>query len=397
MKSQRILIGAFALGLLLVLAVGLSLAQEPEPGEIMQSRGEVSIAGTVSSKISYQGVLKEGGAPVNGTRAITFTLYSDDACSAEVYTIAKNAVSVTGGLFSVDLPVNHSDFNGQPLWLEAEVGGTRVGCQEILPVPYALSLRPGAIISGTAYQAFRVNSYAPTGSSPAAIVGIVNEAEDGVGVFAKNYTSSAGATGTGVWGATDSPAGKGIYGQATSSSGLNYGVYGSSSSPDGYGIWGTNSSGVGVYGNGDTGVYGNSPAGTGVAAHSITGDPIRAYGGTPPSEVLCVDNTGTVTQTLEATGLVKAGAYVFCSSSDSLVDRSFNNVNDVEITISNGSSAGQCSINFGFSINERYWVTSPGWTAGSVCCYDDGGSTLICYRQAGDGTAHSGMIMVLIY
>lgn len=149
MKTVKFLPHVLLIGLLLALegSVGLGLAQVPELPEEVQPQGEVSIAASVGSKFSYQGVLKESGSPVTGSRDMTFLLYSDDTCTTQVGSdIVKSGVQVTDGLFSVELDVVHGYFNGQGLWLEVEVGGTKIGCQEILPVPYALSLRPGAQI-----------------------------------------------------------------------------------------------------------------------------------------------------------------------------------------------------------------------------------------------------------
>jgi hypothetical protein len=141
------------LTLMLVLVAGPSVqlpqwaahAQEPDRGTAPQ---EISAPqAPVEASFTYQGVLKENGSPVTGSRDVTFRLYSDDTCTAQVGSdIDKPGVPVANGLFSVELDVTHSDFNGQGLWLEVEVGGTSIGCQEILPVPYALSLRPGATI-----------------------------------------------------------------------------------------------------------------------------------------------------------------------------------------------------------------------------------------------------------
>ncbi len=150
MKGKRILVSMLALGLLVVLAAGLSLAQGLGPSNEAQWQGEVSVAAIVSSKISYQGVLKEGGGPVTGLRDMVFRLYTTSACSGiPVQSITENDVLVTNGLFSVDLDVNQAHFNGQGLWLAVDVEGTRIGCQEVLPAPYALSLRPGAVVSNT--------------------------------------------------------------------------------------------------------------------------------------------------------------------------------------------------------------------------------------------------------
>jgi hypothetical protein len=362
MKSQWILIGALVVGLLLGAAVGLSLAQPPEPGEKIQPQEEIFVAAAVSSKISYQGVLKESGQPVTGDRQIVFRLYSDGACASQVGNPVTYTVPITNGLFSVELDVTPSDFDGRGLWLETEVSGTSVACQEMLPVPYALSLRPGAIISGTAYQNFRVNSYAPSGGIPAAIVGVVEAATDGVGVFARNYTSSPGAAGMGVWGISDSPAGRGVFGQATNT-------------------------------------------GVGVAAYSAYGDPIEAYGGLPASEVFRVDNTGNVTQTRTADGLVKAGAYVSCIGSTSSIMRSFNNVGGAVTLVAN-SDPSECTIDFGFQINDRYWTVTTDQdvygafpNACTASCVPVGAGTQLECTRWNDrlSSFQGGNVMVLIY
>ena len=147
MVCKKFTFGTALVALLVLLWVtGGVVAGPPLEGP----EGDVSIAATVGSKINYQGVLKENGSPVTGSRNMTFRLYSDDTCSIQVGSdIVKSDVEVTDGLFGVELDVTHSDFNGQGLWLDVEVGGTKIGCQPIQAVPYALSLRPGAVISGT--------------------------------------------------------------------------------------------------------------------------------------------------------------------------------------------------------------------------------------------------------
>lgn len=89
MKTVKLLPHVLFIGLVLALAgvVGLGLAQGPEPpeGEV-QPQGDVSIAATVG-KFSYQGVLKENGNPVTGSRDMTSRLYSDVTCT---YYVAPN-------------------------------------------------------------------------------------------------------------------------------------------------------------------------------------------------------------------------------------------------------------------------------------------------------------------
>jgi hypothetical protein len=133
----------------LALLAGLTAAQGPEPESQAAPQGELAITGTVDNDISYQGVLMEDGRRVTGLRNMTFRLYSNSSCTgAQVDSFTKTNVNVTNGLFDVDLDFDHALFNGQGLWLRVVVGGTSLGCEEILPVPYALSLRPGADMRG---------------------------------------------------------------------------------------------------------------------------------------------------------------------------------------------------------------------------------------------------------
>jgi hypothetical protein len=110
-------------------------------------------------------------------------------------------VDVTNGLFSVYLDVMHGHFNGQGLWLKVFVDGTGLGCEEILPVPYALSLRPGARVVGeqSGWNAIYAENTATTGYS------------------------------YGVRGISHSPSGRGISGENYATSGDAYGVFGFSS------------------------------------------------------------------------------------------------------------------------------------------------------------------------
>ena len=232
MKARWFLLGGI-LVILLALAVGLIQAQGPGQEGEAQSQGDVSIAATVSSKISYQGMLKENGQPVNGSRDMTFRLYSDDTCRTQVGdAIVKRGVPVTNGLFSVDLDVDHEHFNGQSLWLEVEVRGTRIGCQEILPVPYALGLAPGAAmdaawsgtlfsVKNTEYTGIAVEGRADFGTGVRGFgeIGVLGETTLGTGVEGRGPTGVAGhsTVGVGVFGVTESANGAGVYAQGVDS------------------------------------------------------------------------------------------------------------------------------------------------------------------------------------
>ncbi len=339
MERKWSLVSVLVLGSLLILASGgMTSAQGPQPPDrVAQTQGEVSIAAVVNSKISYQGMLEESGQPVTGSRDMLFRLYSNNTCTTQVGSdIVQNGVQVADGLFSVELPVTQSDFNGQGLWLRVRVGpSTWIGCQEILPVPYALSLRPGATVRGAPGLGWLLQT----------------------GTADDSMTGALGGALAAVYGNTT--LGYGVYGEARSTLGLA-GVYGTSSNANGYGVHGENSAG------GYAGYF-----------------------------------EGDVAQRRADDGLVKAAVYAECGSSGSSVIRYFNNVNNSAITASNGAGAGQCTIDFNFAINDRFWSTSVyGPLLGQdVSCGYIGGSTdtLSCFRWSAGGVGVNGGIIIIVY
>jgi hypothetical protein len=183
--------------------------------------------GAVDSKISYQGTLLQSGQPVNGSRNMVFRLYSDAACSVQVGgDIARNGVPVNNGFFSVELDMGQNHFYGRALWLETEVEGSLIGCQEILPTPYALSLRPGAQIRGSSGSEEWGDSLLNIEHSGAGRA-FFSKSDDGTGVhgYSRNSTGVSGRSDA----AGDQPTKSGVYGYATGGFGL-YGETVSSSS-----------------------------------------------------------------------------------------------------------------------------------------------------------------------
>ena len=147
MKTNKIL--SLVVSAVLLLAVSVSSVAAQDGGPAKPGGGLSVEAATVNSRIGYQGVLKESGAPVTGTRNMIFRLYENNTCTTQVGSdIVKNSVVVSNGLFNVALDVTQSNFSGNGIWVRVVVEGTAIGCTEILPAPYALSLRPGASIGG---------------------------------------------------------------------------------------------------------------------------------------------------------------------------------------------------------------------------------------------------------
>ncbi len=126
---------------LAVLVVWLPLtvrAQEQAP------QGTAAALGTA---FTYQGRLTDGGSPANGAYDFQFKLYDASTGGSQVGgTVTKSGVSVSNGLFSVELDFGDV-FDGTALWLEvavkkpSESSYTTLGRQKLTAAPYAAYAR----------------------------------------------------------------------------------------------------------------------------------------------------------------------------------------------------------------------------------------------------------------
>lgn len=229
----------------------------------------------MGSGFTYQGSLKDGANPANGQYDLSFSLY--DAATGGTLVNGPFLVTnqtVTDGLFTVTLHFGPEAFQGDERWLETAVRPTGGGPwtpltprQPITAAPYAMSLMPGATISGTVDSGIMLNVV----NSGSGGTGVSGTSTDGYGVFG-NSPSGIGvqgqsAGGYGVFGTSDDSFG--MYGYSTNS----YGVYGRSSSSTHSGVFGENniSDGSGVRGNSTSGngVYGVTSSGIGVQGASL--------------------------------------------------------------------------------------------------------------------------------
>lgn len=261
MKTMTMIVMGITIALLLVGAAG-AITQRP-------LQNLAAVEAPVASGISYQGRLTDsGGTPLNGTYTMRFVVYNASVAGSALWDSGNLNIAVENGLFKVKLGVSQTDFNGQALWLSIIVDGQTLSPrQEILPAPYALSLRPGATIVGDAL-----------GGGEAALSG------------------SAPATGTAL--RAEANGGMGLYGSSTN----NYGVRGFSSnswggyfsSSGGYGIR-VETSGTDHY---DHGAFVTAQGGFGVLARSATNQGVRGEAG----------NLAGIAQPLGAVGVVGIGA-----------------------------------------------------------------------------------------
>ena len=154
----------------------------------------------VSAHISYQGLLTNaGGAPLDGNFDIAVEIWNAPTGGDLLWEYTFEDHSVVDGLLDLVLWVNPDDFNGQALWLAIAVDGQDVGpMQEILPAPYALSLRPGAMIEGDAEYGLSSRTSGKYG-----LFGKSTLDGDSAGVYGLNQ----GGVGFGIAGISDGAAG----------------------------------------------------------------------------------------------------------------------------------------------------------------------------------------------
>lgn len=260
MSIQRI----FRFGLLALVGLAPLLLWAALKAQAGPPAPQSAVPAAVASQITYQGRLLDGEAPANGVYDFRFTLWDDAAAGTQVGgAILKDDVAVSDSLFTVILDVMHTDFNGQALWLkievkaDAEVAYTALDPrQPLTPVPYALSLVPGARVRG---------------DSNLPLLELNNQGE-GYGLYATSLDGT-GLVGQGGLGALFLPPGRhGVFGR-----GEDDGVMGVSDGGAGtYGGWFNGYGGVKGIGGGDAGVSGASQFSHGVYGQTDSDQPTRA-------------------------------------------------------------------------------------------------------------------------
>jgi hypothetical protein len=333
---------------------------------------------TVASKINYQGRLTDpGGAPLSGNFPMRFQVYDDPGAGAQLWDSGIVNISVDQGLFNVALSVDPTDFDGRALWLRIYVDGEWLSPrQELLPVPYALSLRPGAVVQGE-----------PTGWE---------------GHVLRVNMDGAYPLGKAIWGSVAT--GQALRGNATGGYGVigyteeGYGVYGIDGGGDvarGYGGYFDSSNGVGVYGHSNAtsyytnmyapGVYGRSANGAGVYGVA-DGMAWPSYGGVFEGRVgVGALSSGTSTQDGYAgTFVSKNFRGIYAISQAGYYDAYF------------GGTGGIYAANYWLLRADRTIVVNGGdeaLEAGDVVAIagvvnsPDGGGPLLAVRKAGGGDA----------
>lgn len=152
---------ALVLGTLLIVPRGAAGAQGPEP------QGTAGTQAALGTAFTYQGRLIDDGDLANGTYDFEFKLYNAASGGSQVSsTITRGDLTVTDGLFTVELDFGSGAFKGDARWLEIGVRtGSSTGAYTTLiprhplaPAPYALAL-PGLWTRPNATSANVVGGY----------------------------------------------------------------------------------------------------------------------------------------------------------------------------------------------------------------------------------------------
>jgi hypothetical protein len=345
MRSIVLVLLSSLVSVLVTIALVALPAQADPPPAGTEASGAVSAV--LGNGFLYQGRLTDAyDNPVpDSTYASTFRLYNVSTGGVALGT-SSPSVTTRDGLFSAAVYFDQKHFNGQQLYLSLQVGaGAESAHTPLFAVPYALGLRPGAVITtGTAYGKHALEVWSDNPGLP------------GASLWAENI----GTSGIAFWGVANSsePA---IIASNRSTGALFRGY------------------------NGDGGGY--------EFEVNNRGD---VYG------------KGDFKQDLAFDGLVKAGVGAWCSNASPNIFRSFNNVNGATITISSSGAwrAGECVLHFGFDLTGRYVAASAlGQTGylfpspgGVTCSYTlEDATILACVRWLSGGNQENGNIMVLVY
>ena len=228
---------------------------------------------TIGDAITFQGYLTdENEVPLDGAFTMRFQIYNAQSGGALLWDSGSTNIIVNDGLFETRLGITTDIFNGEELWVAQTINGELLTPrQEILPAPMAHTLRPGAIVKGTANAIS--NNYL-----------LDVQMNNNTFGFNRGAISGQSTTGNAIYGLAEN--GRAIYGQTQDGYAI-YGFDGGSNANRGYAGYFYSTNGIGVYGYSGAnrthpnilapGVYGQSNQGVGVYGRGDTSNSFGFY------------------------------------------------------------------------------------------------------------------------
>jgi len=132
----------------IVLTIGVAVLASASVGLVVARASELpsqmAAPTAMGSTFTYQGQLKAGGNPVNDTCDMAFRLYDEASNGSQVGIAISTTVSITDGLFTVQLDFSASAFDGDARWLGIKVkcpgdaGYGQLSRQALTAAPYSL-------------------------------------------------------------------------------------------------------------------------------------------------------------------------------------------------------------------------------------------------------------------
>lgn len=182
----------------LLLSSGTQLGQAQEenpPPEEITEEGDISIQAAVQGFIPVQGRITDAaGNPLEGTHQIAVGIYEvptggSPRCSTSA------SINLTHGLFTLNVLCPSSVFIGTELYAGVSVDSDAEMTPRltIYPVPYAMSLKAGAIITNTTsgQKALEVKSDVGGGAAGAALWVENRSTANGIGEWVKAHGTDA--------------------------------------------------------------------------------------------------------------------------------------------------------------------------------------------------------------
>ncbi|MDD5067323.1 MAG: tail fiber protein [bacterium] len=123
---------------------------------MMLAAGFSAVYADVPHVVNYQGMLKDNGVPVNGTKSIVFKLYDSLTGGTLLWTSPAENITIIDGLYTYKIgsSAGTPDFSAlnwsqmSSVYLEVVVSGTAVSPRvQLVSVPFALTVADGAITS----------------------------------------------------------------------------------------------------------------------------------------------------------------------------------------------------------------------------------------------------------
>jgi len=246
MNHRRKLLTLVLLAVLILAVPGVVQADTPASPSLPVGPDE-----QLGPAFTYQGYLKDGNSPAEGSYDLIFDLYDAEEDGNLLGSLTQEDVTVVDGYFTITLNYGTGVFDGQARWLEIRVRpGAETGAFTLLTPRQAITAAPYAAYaqtvgehshwgatwsgSGTGMTLSGDDTGLSASGDNYGLVGINPSSNSNVAAVFGYASSPTGYT-NGVWGQSDSStAGTGVFGFAAAANGDTYGIVGLVSSPDGY-------------------------------------------------------------------------------------------------------------------------------------------------------------------